>query len=597
MSTRRRSAFLAVALASIVAALAPTASAQDATTADEPLVLRVGTAEDMVTDNPFFACCAEYEMLNMTYDMLLAFDPEDLSATSGLAEECVPSDDHMTWTCTLRPGLSWSDGTPLTAADVAFTYRFIVENRIPQYRGYFPFSPTFEAPDDTTLIWRAEEPTFAPIVPPYVYVVPEHVWAEYDGEETKTIKAARNTPAIGSGPFTLVEWRQGEYWRMERNPHYWGPEPAVDEVIFQVFSSEESMVQALRNGDVDVVSTVPPALVPSLEAEEGIEVQRTLSDWWLNLAFNFGGQGEQATNDPALHDLDVRRAIAHAIDKATLVDRVYLGTAEPGDTVIRPASAFWHLDVPAEEEYAFDPAEAARLLDGAGYVDTDGDGIREHPDGGPPLVLDVVVSRATAGAVDASRLLEGWLEDVGIGVELTPVSEGKMYDYWGTGDWDAYIWYWYGDPDPDYQLSVFTSDQCGGWSDGCFADPTFDELYERQRGIFDPDERREVVYEAQRRLYEQLPGIVLAYPGGVQAYRTDRFEGWTPAPGPEGYVVFGYGNWTYVNLRPVAQSSGGGVAASSDGGVPPVVWIVAAVGVAAVGAVAFGARRRRLSDE
>lgn len=163
-----------------------------------------------------------------------------------------------------------------------------------------------------------------------------------------------------------------------------------------------------------------------------------------------------------------------------------------------------------------------------------------------------------------------------------------MYDIWGTGDWDAYIWYWYGDPDPDYQLSVFTSDQCGGWSDGCYQDPTFDRLYEEQRGILDVDERLEVVREAQRRLYEQLPGVVLAYPGGVQAYRTDRFTGWVPAPGPNGYLVFGYGNWSYVNLRPVSADA----SSANPDGTPMGVWI----GIGAVILVALVvvvARRRR----
>lgn len=568
------------------APLGGTAIAQE--TVDDPVVLRVGTTEDMVTDNPFFACCAEYEMLNLNYDKLLDFVPEDLSAGPGLAEECVPSDDHMTWTCAIQPGLKWSDGTPLTSRDVAFTFRFIVENRIPQYRGYFPFDPTFETPDDTTLIWKAQEPTFAPIVPPYVYIVPEHVWSRYDGEETKTIKAARNTPSIGSGPFILTEWEKGQYWRMERNENYWGSEPVVDEVVYQVYSNDEGMVQALKNGDIDIANDIIPSLRSSLEGVPGIKVHVTLSDWWLNLAFNFGGQGPDATNNSALHDITVRRAITYAIDKQSIADRVYLGTATPGDTVIRPASAFWHLDIPREEEYAFDPDLAVQTLEEAGYVDSDGDGVREDPSSGEPLDLEIAASQATTGAVDSGKLIEGWLENVGIGVSLQPVTEGKMYDIWGTGDWDAYIWYWYGDPDPDYQLSVFTSDQCGGWSDGCYQDPTFDRLYEEQRGILDVDERLEVVQEAQRRLYEQVPGVVLAYPGGVQAYRTDRFTGWVPAPGPNGYLVFGYGNWSYVNLRPVSANAS---SATSDG-TPMGVWIgIGAVILVALVVVVM--RRRR----
>jgi len=132
--------------------------------------------------------------------------------------------------------------------------------------------------------------------------------------------------------------------------------------------------------------------------------------------------------------------------------------------------------------------------------------------------------------------------------------------------------------DPNYQLSVFASDQCGGWSDGCFADPEFDALYEAQQRELNVDERLKIVQDAQRRLYKQLPGLVLAYPGGVQAYRTDRFEGWVPAPGPNGYLVFGYGSWSYVNIRPVTEGGGTPTGAGTSG-ISPLVWIAIAVGV------------------
>jgi peptide/nickel transport system substrate-binding protein len=596
MRRRRPTLVLTAVVISLSLAGSPAVWAQDATDVpeDERLVLRVGTPEDMVTDSPWFACCNEWEMLALNYDMLVGFDPQDLSPGGpGLAEECVPSDDHMTWTCTLREGMEWSDGEPLTSRDVAFTYRFIIDNGIPQFRAYFPFDPTFETPDDRTLIWKATQPTFALEVPPYVYIVPEHIWGEYDGQDKQQIRNAPNTPSVGSGPFTLTEWQREQYWRMEKNERYWGDEPAVDEVVFQIYSSQEAMLQALKNGDIDIAADILPSLRTVVEGEPGIETHVTLSDWWLNLAFNFGGQGDEATNHPALQDLIVRRAIAHAVDKETLAARVYHGTAVAGDTVIRPASTYWHLDIPAEEEYAFDPGLAGSMLDDAGYVDTDGDGIREMPDGGEPLDFQIAASTDTTGAVDAGRLIKGYLEDVGIGVNLKPIDDNNMNEIWGSGDFDAYIWYWYGDPDPDYQLSIFTSGQCGGWSDGCYSDPTFDSLYEEQRSILDREERREVVYEAQRRLYEQLPGLVLAYPGSVQAYRTDRFEGWTPAPAPDGYLVFGYGPWSYINLRPV----GADATVTQSSGLPAGVWIGAAAAIVIVAGIVLLARRRRVDDE
>lgn len=588
-------AALAVAIA-VIASLAPSLAIAQTPAPTDDLVLRVGVVSDLITDNPWAVSAgSDWSVVTVQYDMMLKFAPEDLSPAPSLATGCEPNDDSTEWTCTLREGLRWSDGSPLTSRDIAFTYRFVIDNKIPQYKSYFPFDPTFETPDDRTLIWKAEEPTFAPDMPPWVYIVPQAVWAPYDGEGLRAIRAVENTPSIGSGPFTLTEWSPGQGWTMERNPYYWGEEPEVDRIEYRLYSNQEAMIQALRNGEIDFADGLRPSLIASVEGIENVRVQRVISDWWLNLAFNFGGQGPDADPLPALRDITVREAVAMAIDKQAIADKVYQGTATPGDTIIRPASAFWHLDIPAEEEFAYDPEAANAMLDQAGYADTDGDGVREDPETGDPLELLIPASQDTTGAVESGELIVGYLDQIGIAVELRPVSDAKMNDYWGAGNFDAYIWYWSGDPDPNYQLFVFTSEQCGAWSDGCWQDPEFDALYEEQRSVFDRDARQEVVFEAQRRAYEQIPSVVLAYPGWLQAYRSDRFTGWVPAPGAGGYLLPGYNYDSLVELRPVSES----VASSSGGssGIPGWLWLAAAVGIVALIVVLSRRGRRRELDE
>ncbi|MGZ8580855.1 MAG: ABC transporter substrate-binding protein [Actinomycetota bacterium] len=574
----------------LVVTLAPSFAGAQTPAGDDDLVLRVGVVSDLITDNPWAVSAgSDWSVVTVQYDMMLKFAAEDLSPAPSLATGCEPNGDSTEWTCTLREGLRWSDGSPLTSRDIAFTYRFVVDNKIPQYKSYFPSDPTFETPDDRTLIWKAEEPTFAPDMPPWVYIVPEAVWAPYDGRELREIRGVENTPSIGSGPFVLTEWAPGQGWTMERNPYYWGEEPQLDRIEYRLYSNQEAMIQALRNGEIDFADGIKPSLIESVEGIDGVSVQRVVSDWWLNLAFNFGGQGPDADALPALHDITVRHAIAMAIDKQAIAEKVYRGTATPGDTIIRPASAFWHLDIPADEEIPFDPAAANVMLDEAGYADTDDDGIREDPETGEPLELLVPASQDTTGAVESGELIVGYLAAIGVRVDLRPVSDAKMGDYWGTGNFDAYIWYWSGDPDPNYQLFVFTSEQCGAWSDGCWQDPTFDGLYEEQGNVFDREERQEVVFEAQRRAYEQAPSVVLAYPGWLQAYRDDRFTGWVPAPGAGGYLLPGYNYDSLVELRPVddtvAGSSGGA------GGLPGWAWLAAAVVTA--GLIVSTSRRTR----
>jgi peptide/nickel transport system substrate-binding protein len=558
------------------------------------VVLRIGTTTDLFTDNPFAVTAnSDWEVVTSSYDMLMKFGDDDLRPAPSLAESCDHSADYITWTCHLRDGLKWSDGTPLTAEDVAFSYRFVIDHHISVYDSYFPSHPTFSTPDARTLVWTSDAPTFAPAMPPWVYVIPEHVWGKYADADLKTIKGAPNTPSVTSGPFHLVEWDHGRSWTLDRNPEYWGPKPAVDEIQFHLYTNEEALVQALRNGEVDMIDSFEPSLLATLEKTPNVTVQKSLPDWWLNLAFNFGGQGPQSNPLPALHDLRLRTAIEMAIDKKEIVQKVYQGSATPGDTVVRPASAYWHLNIPSGEEIPYSPDAANQLLDQAGYKDTDGDGIREDPKTGDPLVLRMPASEDTEGAVEAGQLIVGFLKVIGIDVRLQAASDAKMGDYWGNGNFDAYIWYWSGDPDPNYQLSVFTSSQCANLSDGCFKDPQYDQLYDEQRSTMDQQARLTIVQNAQRLLYQQIPGIVLAYPNNLAAYRTDRFTGWIPAP-KGGYLIPGYNYDSLTNITPVSASVA--TADSGSTGLPPWIWLLVLVGLGLIG-MRMLRGRRHVGDE
>ncbi len=243
------------------------------------------------------------------------------------------------------------------------------------------------------------------------------------------------------------------------------------------------MVQALNSKEIDYAYDLPPTLAGSLEGDENIAIVNEAADYHTNLAFNFGGQDEwhpiqygtppttEPTNHPALHDHDVRLAIAHAIDKQALADVVFQGAALPADTFIAPDKAFWHLDIPAEDEYAFDLDEANRILDEAGYTERTDDGVRIDPESGEPLVLDIVAINNSRGSARSGELMAGWMEEIGIRFDLRVVSETKGYEEWENGTFDAYIWSWGGDPDPDFNMSIYTTDSCLAWSDGCWSDP------------------------------------------------------------------------------------------------------------------------------
>jgi peptide/nickel transport system substrate-binding protein len=608
MRGTRRALLTVAVLAAVVVGLAGSALGQSASAGAEKITLNVGTTSDMVSPNPFKACCtSEYEMLLMNYNMLFGFSAKDLTPVPELATDmCQPDADHMTWTCNIRDDVKWHDGVPLTAKDIAFTYKFILDNGLSTFSDYLPFNPTFETPNDTTLVWKSEEPTIAPTVPPYIPIMPEHVWGALDGKPAKEIRAYENIPAIGSGPFQLVEWKNDQFWRMEARPNPIFGTPTIDEVVYHVYGNNEAMVQALKSGEIDFAQEVPPTLAKSLEGESNIKVYREAANYHTNLAFNFGGQAAahpkvygtppetQDTANPALHDHAVRLAIAHAIDKQAIADVVFQGFAEPADTFISPDKAYWHLDIPADQEYDFNLDEANQILDDAGYTQRNSDGVRIDPKTGNPLEFDILAITNSQGSEKSAELMAGWMDQIGLKFDVRVVSESKAYVEWENGTFDAYVWSWGGDPDPDFNMSVYISSQCLGWSDGCYSNPELDKLYKEQRTTFDREQRRQLVYEFERLHYEQIPEIALVYPQTIQAYRTDTFKGYEPTPQNGGGLLFAWRVDSYMNLKPVTagSTSGGG------GGASVGLWIaIGAIAVIVVGGFLVMGRRRSEEDE
>jgi peptide/nickel transport system substrate-binding protein len=606
---RRASIALVLAATSVVAMGGGAALGQ---ADEEPLTFHVGTTGDINSVNPFKAFnSSDYEVLLLNYNMLYGFSAEDLSPVPELTTGCEPNTDHTTWTCEIRDDVTWHDGEKLTAEDIAFTYSLVVDKQLGYFADYLPFNPTFEAPDETTLIWTAEEPTLAPTVPPYIPILPEHVWGQFAGADVKVkdIEGFEPMPLIGSGPFQLTEWKPGQFWRMEAAQNSFFGEPVIDEIVFHVYGNDEAMVQALKADEIDYAYDIPPTLARSLEGEENLTVLQEAADYHTNLAFNFGGQSEaypsvyggqpekEETNHPALHDHAVRLAIAHAIDKEAIAETIFQGAAVPADTFISPDKAFWHLDIPADEEYAFDLGEANRILDEAGYTERTDDGTRIDPVSGEPLVFEILTITNDRGSVKTGELMAGWMSEIGITFDLRPVTDTKAGVDWKYGTFDAYVWNWGGDPDPDFNMSVYTTDQCLGWSDGCYSSSELDRLYEEQRRTFDRDDRQALVYEFERVHYEEIPEIALVYPEVLHAYSKE-WEGWVNSPSDGGAPIFAWRVDSYMDLQPVTAEGPGGTPVADEGGISTgLVVAIGAAAVVVVGGYVMMSRRKSEEDE
>jgi peptide/nickel transport system substrate-binding protein len=565
----RRAAVALMVLISILGG-ATGAVAQEGSEGDEKVVLRMGSSNDIDGFNPFkIVEIPSYEVMDLTYDLLVDFSPKDFSPVPGLADSWETSEDGLTWTFHLNEDAKWHDGEPVTSEDVAYTFNRILEEEQGLYIDYVRQIESIETPDEHTVVFTTKEPSVQ-MLSMLVYILPKHIWKDVPANETKTFE---NEPAIGSGPFQAVEWKKGQFVRLKANPDYFRGASHVDEVIFQLYDNDDTMVQAFRNGEVDYIAWFPINLFKSLENEEGIETNSAPDPGFTELGFNLYepspevieefGAPKTSTGNPALLDPRVREAINWAIDEEELTEKILQGEGIPGSTLVPPALAKYHLKLNESEIQGFDIERSKELLEQAGWRDTNGDGTVDKD--GEELELRLFVRSEDKDSVTAGQFIEDWFREAGIGLETKAMGDTALVDTIYAADYDMFIWGWGSEADPDFILSVLTCDQIMGWSDTFWCNEDYSRMYQEQKEQLDLDERAATIKEMQRIAYEENPYIIFYYDNQTEAWRTDRFEGWTktPSAADPGQVAYAVTTETYLNLKPL--STGGAANDASAG--------------------------------
>jgi peptide/nickel transport system substrate-binding protein len=493
----------------------PTAPPEEA----EPIILNVGTTYIWDTANPAIGWY-NYTLRYLLYDTLVE-EAGISNFVPGLAESWEVSDDGLVWTFKIREGVTFHDGTPCTAEDVAWSLNWTIENEIETFAFYLVNFSEIVALDDTTLQVTLSDPVGnMEYLLMYVWILPSSVW---EGMTYDDILEFEDLSAgIGTGPYKLVEWVEGEYLILEGNKDYWRSTPAFDQVIWREYATEDAAVQALLAGEIDVIAadTLPNTAVEVLEAEANIEVPIMESTAIDELIIN---SHEDGTQPASLNDPVVRLAIAYGIDKQQIVNVAYLGFADPASVIIPRSMGDWHnSDV---QDIPFDPVEGNRILDEAGYVDSDGDGIREYSDG-TPLEYRFYGSDS-ASTTRIMEIIADGLNQMGISAPSQPMDEDSMIALYPAFDFDLLYWGWGLDPDPDFAMLIFTCDQReeGGWNDSGYCNEEFEEMYLEQAVTVDHEARRQLIWDMQEKLFEERPYIVLTYYKSVEAYRSDKVTG------------------------------------------------------------------------
>lgn len=500
-----------------------------------PTILRVGWAGSPDTLNPGTGVLSEaYTIFALVYDTIYEYQL-DGTYKLDVAESVEVSDDNLTYTFKIRDGINFHDGQPMTAQDVAFSVNLYKNNPDFIYLNAYTVNfDTVEATDDSTVVI-----TLLNAVPnmdyllSYLYIVPEHVWADYTEAPAST--EFENLEMIGTGPFKMLEYVQNEFVRLGANKEHFANPPKIDEIIFQTFESDDVLVQSLRSGAVDMITEMPATAVETLQGDANIQLVTgapfapSVSDIIFNQVdpencpTDVGGV---CNGHPALRDRNVRLALAHATDKQKLIDIVLLGFGAPGLTLIPDGLGHWYNNT--LQDYEFDVAKANQILDDAGYLDADGNGVRDMPDGSRPLNFRMHWPSDSIDAPRMAELLSEMWGEVGVTLELQAIDPDALTaECCPTFDYDIILWGWGSDPDPNLLLSVYaTSEIPNGYNETGYSNPAYDDLYVQQGIELDLDKRRDLVWQMQEIVFNDVVYVIPYYEQSIQAYRVDKFTGW-----------------------------------------------------------------------
>jgi len=405
-------------------------------------------------------------------------------------------DGGMDVTWKLRPGVKWHDGTPHTSADVKFTVDAINKGDWkPESTDGFDRIAGVDTPDSLTAVVHYKE-VYAPYEMQFFRgTLPKHLLEGRDIDKANDY----NRNPLGTGPYRVVEWKTGEYVLLEAVPNYWRGSgfPKIKKILFRFVANTSTRINQLRAGELHLVALIPWDKVRELKDLPSIRLNRVVGNGYEHVTLN-------ENKFAAFGDVRVRRALAHAVDRETIVKTILEGEVTIANGPIQPLS--WAYE-PNVTSYAFDPAKAKSLLDEAGWR-VGATGIREKD--GKPLSFTLITQAGFAIRENVSQAIQKQLRDVGVDMKVKLMDGTSISGVWFAGDFEAMLHWWQLGPDPEMTL-MFASDRTppAGRNINYFRDADLDKtLYASDRTV-DQKKRGELLRDAQRRIADQAVEITL----------------------------------------------------------------------------------------
>ncbi len=475
------------------------------------------------------------------FNKLLKYD-KNLDLEGELAESWQISADQKTVRFKLKPNLKWSDGKPLTSADVLWTWHAVIDEKTGSpYASDYQLVKKAEAPDPLTFSVTYEQ-AYAPALDSWsgLQILPKHI---LEGQDLHTTAFARNP--VGSSYYRLDSWAHGENLKLSRNLTSVLGQAKIDNLVTRIIPDSSAQFLELMADNIDSMVLDPikyARIIPARqELQQKLALYKELGNSYTYMGFNL--------KHKPFDDVRVRKAINYAIDKQEIIDGVYLGL---GINIASPYKPGTRWSNPNLMPYPYDPARAKTLLKEAGFEDSNGDGILERD--GRPFSFEIITNQNKEREKSAV-LIQRRLKDVGIDVKIRAIEWASFISrFIKTGDFDVVVLGWGLGLDPDQYNIWHSSQQAPGQFNFIgYNNPAIDKLLEQGRLELNPDKRMKIYHEFARVLLEDSPIVYLSAGYGLTAIHK-RVKGIdNPAP-PAGV---GWNSYDWYIPEPLRRSETG----------------------------------------
>ncbi len=441
---------------------------------------------------------AAMRMIENIHATLLRYGDRYGDFEPDLAESVDISDDQLTYTITLRQGIGFHSGRPITSEDVVYSLKRIAGQNVRSQ--HFAMVDSYQTPDERTIRIELTQPNAA-----FTSYLAHPMNAVVDPEVVEANGGSLDQADGGAGPFKLVDWKRDQQLTLERFADYHLPDrPYVDRLIYRPISDETARTTALRTGEIHLIHEVAPKDLQILQQADGVVVESVDGTFWEYVGLNCAR--------PPFDRAEVRQAVAWAVDRAVINELVKFGQATVLDGGHIPPNHWAYADLHLFGEQ--DPAEARSLMQRSG-VQT-------------PIEAELLVDSSVTYQARAAEVVKQQLAEVGLEITVRGLESSVFFDRLGKGEFQMTLVGWMGFVDPDqWTWNLFHSQ--GKYNQQQYANDTVDQLLDQGRSVLDRQQRIDIYRKAQRTIALDAPMVFLYVNPQTSAWRQS-LHGYQPHP-------------------------------------------------------------------